>query len=71
MGISSGVTVGQRFRYLIPGEEVRSSSGQIIGELDEEGGEIEITQIKELMSMAKVVQEVSPPEVGGRIEPLD
>ncbi|HSW46931.1 MAG TPA: hypothetical protein VLM89_15320 [Phycisphaerae bacterium] len=70
-GQADGVAVGKRFRYLIPGRAVYNAAGQIIGSLDEEGGEIEVTTVQELMSIAKVTRKVSSPVVGGRAEPLD
>lgn len=71
IGMQDRVSVGQRFRYFTPGPVVRNNAGQVIGTQDEEGGEVEITRVDELMSVAKVVRRVDAPVVGARVEPLD
>ena len=71
VGENDHVTIGQRFRYLIPGREIRNAAGQVIGSTDEEGGELEVTRVEPLMSVAKVTREVSSPVVGGIVEPLE
>ncbi|MCZ6682127.1 MAG: hypothetical protein O7B26_03020, partial [Planctomycetota bacterium] len=70
-GEQDHVSVGQRFRYLAPGPVVRNQAGQVIGSLDEEGGEIEILRVEELMSVAKVTRKVAEPVIGARVESLD
>ncbi len=70
-GHADGMSIGQRFRYVNPGPAVRNHAGQTIGAQEEEGGELEITRVEKLMSVAKVTRLVSQPEVGARTEPLD
>jgi hypothetical protein len=71
VGAQDPVKVGQRFRYLIPGPVIRNRAGQIIGNQDEEGGELEIIRVDPLMSVGKVTTRVADPVVGARLEPLD
>jgi len=70
-GAIDGVQVGKRFRYVTPGKSVYNSAGQAIGSLEDEGGELEVTSVQELMSITKVTRVVSAPAIGGRVEPLE
>lgn len=71
IGENDRIKPGQKFRYLTPGREIRNSSGQVIGDTDEEGGELEVTKVEPLMSVAKVTRRLAEPVVGGIIEPLE
>jgi hypothetical protein len=71
LGEEDHVAVGQRFRYVNPGPEVRNQAGQVIGSREEEGGELEIRQVQRLMSVGEVTRKVAEPAVGARIESLN
>ncbi|HOB73544.1 MAG TPA: CsgG/HfaB family protein [Phycisphaerae bacterium] len=71
IGSEDRVQPGQKFRYVIPGKEIRNSTGQIIGTADEEGGEFEVVQVEPLMCIAKVTRQVAAPVVGARVEPIE
>lgn len=71
LGEADQVRPGQHFRYLTPGREIRNAAGQVIGNTDEEGGELEIVKVEPLMSVAKVTREAAQPVVGGIVEPVD
>lgn len=70
-GSIDDIVVGQRFRYLTLGKPVYNSAGQKIGDLEDEGGELEVTQVQELMSITRITREVAPPAIGGRVEPIE
>ena len=71
LGTRDHVQVGQKFRYVKPGPVIRNRAGQAIGTQDDEGGELEITRVDELMSVAKITLRVADPVVGARVEPLE
>lgn len=70
LGDADQVVVGQKLRYLNTGPVVRDQAGQIIGQQEEEGGEIEVRSVQHLMSIGEVTRKVSDPKVGDRVEPL-
>jgi hypothetical protein len=68
-GAVDHVEVGQKFRYATLGKPVYNSAGQRIGSLEDEGGELEVTSLQELMSITKVVREIAPPAIGCAVSP--
>jgi curli biogenesis system outer membrane secretion channel CsgG len=56
MGAGSGVKVGGRYQIVHLGKEIRDADGQVIGHEEAETGEVEVTEVKPLMSVAKIVQ---------------
>jgi hypothetical protein len=71
LGEADQVKPGHHLRYLIPGREIRNAAGQVIGNTDEEGGELEIVKVEPLMSVAKVTRKVAEPVIGGVVEPVE
>jgi hypothetical protein len=53
------------------GRTIRNAAGQTIGRSDEEGGELEVVKVEELMSIARATRVVADPQVGSIIEPLE
>jgi len=58
VGQASGLKVGQQFQVIHRGKEIRDRNGALIGYEETEAGEIEITEIRESLSIAKVLRKV-------------
>ena len=55
VGSNGGMQVGSRYQVIHLGEAVRDRDGQIIGHAESEVGEIEVTEVREMMSVCRIV----------------
>ena len=55
IGAKGGIEVGQRFRIVHLGKEIRNRHGVVLGHEESERGEIEVTETRDMLSVAKVV----------------
>ena len=69
IGKKGGIKTGQRFQIIHRGKEVRDRNGQIIGHDETEVGEIEVTEVRDLLSIAKVVRKVGKLSRGDLAKP--
>jgi len=69
IGSKGGVKVGETFQVIHLGKEIRNRNGLIIGYEETEVGEIEVTHVKELMSIAKILSKVGEIKRGDLVKP--
>ena len=68
-GSNGGIKVGNRFQVLHQGQAIRDKDGQLIGYEEKEVGEIEVVEVKQLMSIAKIVNKVGDMTRGDLAKP--
>lgn len=69
-GEDLGLKPGQRFRVVHRGAPIQGPDGAVLGFDDTEAGVIEVTQVQEKMSVAKVVEGDGPKKAGDRVRYL-
>jgi len=69
-GANVDVQPGARFRVIHRGAPVTGADGTVIGFDDAEAGVVEIVQVQEKMSIARVVEGVGPKKAGDRVRYL-
>jgi hypothetical protein len=55
VGANGKITAGARYQIVHPDAAIRSRNGEIIGNEETEVGEVEVTEVHDLMSEAKIV----------------
>ena len=68
-GSNSGVKVGSRFQVLHQGQAIRDKDGQLIGYEEKEVGEIEVSEVRQLMSIARVANKTGEMSRGDLAKP--
>ena len=69
IGSKGGIKVGETFQVVSLGKEIRNRHGLVIGYKETEAGEIEVTEVKELMSIAKVLRKAHEIKRGDLVKP--
>lgn len=69
IGSKGGIKVGETFQVVSLGKEIKNRHGQVIGYEETEAGEIKVTQVKELMSIAKVLRQAGKIKRGDLVKP--
>lgn len=68
-GSNGGVKVGSRFQVVHQGQAIRDRDGQLIGYEEKEIGEVEVTEIKPMMCIAKVINKAGEVTRGDLAKP--
>ena len=68
-GANGGIKVGSRFEVMRQGKAIRGKDGELIGYDEKQVGEIEVTEVKPLMSVAKVVSKTGDMARGDLAKP--
>lgn len=55
VGLGANMVAGGRFRIMHAGEPVRDQFNRVIGFEESDGGEVEVVEVRDLMSIAKVI----------------
>ena len=69
VGTRAGIKKGARFEVVSRGKPVRDRHGQVIGYEETEAGEIEVVEVREFLSVAKVVRKVGKISRGDHAKP--
>lgn len=69
VGKGGGVKVADRFQVAHRGKPIRDRHGTVIDYEEAEAGEVEVTEVRDLLSVAKVVQKAGPIARGDMVRP--
>lgn len=69
VGEAGGMQPGSRFQVLHYGDPIRNHNGQIVGHAESEAGEIEVTDVRRLYSIAKVIRKAGEIARGDGVRP--
>ena len=69
VGKRGGVKVADRFQVTHRGKPIRDRHGTVIDYEETEAGEVEVTEVRDLLSVAKVVQKAGPIVRGDMVRP--
>jgi hypothetical protein len=69
VGSSGGMQVGNRYQVVHLGQPIRDRDGQTIGHQESEVGEIEVTEVREMMSICRIVTKAGDIARGDLVKP--
>lgn len=69
IGSDGGIKVGDRFQIIHRGREIRNRHGQVIGYQESEVGEVEVTEARDQLSIAKIVTQAGQFARGDQAKP--